>query len=200
MSETARDDSTSNPQFDAILADYLRHVANGESMDRERFIAEHPDVADALREYCHSTNRVSWTRADSCGFAVSVLTFPVPPGITMGQFAFMPGSAKRHVAVWQLPSGERRQDIGGSIGPTSYAFSPDSRMLAVGCLDGTAQLWDLTNSEMVFHWTEHSAAITHLAFSPDGTEIASSGAISSSIRFLDLTGLRRQLADLGLGW
>ena len=133
--------------------------------------------------------------------ALGGLTSPTPPAITMERLAYAVGAANAHVALWHPPSGERRPDMRGSGVPTSYAFSPDSAMLAIGYRDGSAQLWDLTNNEMMFRWKEHSAAITRLAFTPDGTEIASSGMINSSgIRFLDLTGLRRQLAAVGLDW
>ena len=133
--------------------------------------------------------------------ALSGLTVPTDWEIAMGSRAHAIGGADSHVALWNVPSGERRPDMRGPDAPTAYAFSPDSAMLAIGYRDGSAKLWDVANHEMVFRWKQHSAAITQLAFTPDGTEIAArSGMNSPSIRFLDLTGLRQQLADVGLDW
>jgi TRAP transporter TAXI family solute receptor len=41
-----------NPEYavDALLAEYLRRIDAGESVDREEFIAAHPECADELRE------------------------------------------------------------------------------------------------------------------------------------------------------
>lgn len=42
---------SSSSRFDQVLADYLRRCDDGEDVDREAFIAKHPDLADELREY-----------------------------------------------------------------------------------------------------------------------------------------------------
>jgi hypothetical protein len=41
-------DSSSNP-LDRVLVDYLKRCDEGEEIDREAFVANHPDLADELR-------------------------------------------------------------------------------------------------------------------------------------------------------
>ena len=58
-------DQTQPPSdpFEAVLAEYLRRVDRGEQVDREKFILEHPEAAEPLREY--------FANADAIGAVVS---------------------------------------------------------------------------------------------------------------------------------
>jgi hypothetical protein len=37
--------------FEGVLAEYMLRIDRGERIDRARFLQEHPEVADQLREY-----------------------------------------------------------------------------------------------------------------------------------------------------
>ena len=50
MSQSAFQNDVNDP-FNEVLADYLGRVDDGQSVDREAFIAEHAEFADALRDY-----------------------------------------------------------------------------------------------------------------------------------------------------
>ena len=43
---------------EVVIADYFARVDRGERVDREAFIADHPDVADLLREFFAGANLV----------------------------------------------------------------------------------------------------------------------------------------------
>ena len=43
---------------DEVLAEYLQRVDNGEAVDREAFVADHPEVADALKSYFAGADEV----------------------------------------------------------------------------------------------------------------------------------------------
>ncbi|PVF92582.1 WD40 repeat-like protein [Serendipita vermifera] len=54
------------------------------------------------------------------------------------------------------------------------AFSPDGSRIALGCGNGTIQLWDVTTGLcFLTDWKAHRQKIHLLTFSPDGTRIAS---------------------------
>jgi WD40 repeat protein len=61
---------------------------------------------------------------------------------------------------------------GGRVFPV--AFSPDGKALAVGCLDGTIELWD-TRTWRRAVLQRHTDIVLSLAFSPDGKTLASGG-------------------------
>jgi WD40 repeat protein len=55
----------------------------------------------------------------------------------------------------------------------SYAFSPDSRLLATGSLDKTVKLWDVTTGQLLRTLSGHSGTVEEVYFSADGKKIIS---------------------------
>jgi WD40 repeat protein/tRNA A-37 threonylcarbamoyl transferase component Bud32 len=64
---------------------------------------------------------------------------------------------------------------GGSGAVTAVAFSPDSRRLASGSVDGSVCVWDAVSGEELVTWRGHAAGVTSLAFDPTGRQLASTG-------------------------
>ncbi|MFJ3963235.1 protein kinase [Streptomyces sp. NPDC090036] len=58
---------------------------------------------------------------------------------------------------------------------TSLAYSPDGRLLAVGCQDGTVRLCDTTTRTLAATLATKAEKVRHLLFSPDGRTLAVSG-------------------------
>src|SRR5262249_26496256 len=57
-------------------------------------------------------------------------------------------------------------------GLTCFAFSPDGRLVASGCLDRTFSVFELATGQERLS-VPHESYVTSLAFSPDGSLIAS---------------------------
>jgi WD40 repeat protein len=62
----------------------------------------------------------------------------------------------------------------------SIAFSPNSKLLASGCVNGTIKLWDALTGELK-HTLEDFMVVESLAFSHDGQVLASSSSSHTTL-------------------
>jgi WD40 repeat protein len=78
--------------------------------------------------------------------------------------------------VWDLTTGKPRMTLkrSGKVAvATQMAFAPDGATLAVGAVDGTVTLWDLSTEKELMTLRGNKGSIHRLAFSADGTTLAS---------------------------
>jgi WD40 repeat protein len=99
------------------------------------------------------------------------------------------------IKVWDLASKQETRAFKASSNPESLAFSPDSRMLAAGCWDGTINLWDVANGKETF-LQGHTGHVFPVAFSPDGKTLAS-GADDANIKLWDLVMMQERFTLKG---
>jgi WD40 repeat protein len=87
----------------------------------------------------------------------------------------------------QGSGGSQDSNFGNTV--TSLAFSPDGRNLAVGNLDTTVQVWDVTDPTKPLAsgvpLTGQTRTVSSVAFSPDGRTLAS-GSFDSTVRLWNL--------------
>jgi WD40 repeat protein/lipoprotein NlpI/predicted Ser/Thr protein kinase len=124
---------------------------------------------------------------------------------TAFQVCFSPDGQR--LATWEFRAELRLWDTDGWrqvaarrewAGP--IAFSPDSRLLAVGSNPRLVQLLDPRDgSPVVALEASHPAGVHHLAFDPTGRKLAV-GTADQCVHLWDLALVRRQLAEMGLDW
>ena len=132
-----------------------------------------------------------------------LVTLDVPQSAPWATFAYLEGNvaaqANKALNLQSFPIADEQKKIVGSSTPTAHAFDPHERLLAIGYQDGSATLWDIAANEEIFHVGFCSQPVFQLAFTPDGESLAVTDT-ESPIQFIDLTGLRRQLVEIGLDW
>jgi serine/threonine protein kinase len=82
---------------------------------------------------------------------------------------------------------------------TTFALSPDAGWLGTGGDDGLLRLMDVQTGKELAHWQGHEAAVSALAFEPEGRLLVS-GARDGTIRVWNLPWIREELTRLGLNW
>jgi hypothetical protein len=94
----------------------------------------------------------------------------------------------------RFPSFEQRFPITGGH---EHSFSKDSRLLAhYHSKRREVSLWDLERGEELFRWPTEKFSV---AFTPEG-DLACGELQGSQVQVIRLESLRRQLAEMGLGW
>jgi WD40 repeat protein len=93
-----------------------------------------------------------------------------------------------------------RQPIDSQV--RCLAFSPDSKLLAAGCNDGTARILDVTQGREIAKLSGHTKPIGTVAFSPDSLTLAS-GSEDNTVRLWDFRRSReisKIVFDAGVRW
>lgn len=88
-------------------------------------------------------------------------------------------SADATVKIWNVKTGERLDTLGQPEGEQcAVSFSPDSNSIVAGGADRQLRLWTLVSREkaeinpLKFARTAHKSSIVKIAFSPDGSRLA----------------------------
>jgi WD40 repeat protein len=76
------------------------------------------------------------------------------------------------------------------------AFSPDGKLIACGCADGTVKVWNATTGEESLTLKGHSSAVVSVAFSPDGKRIASA-SVDQTVKLWDVATAQETLTLKG---
>ncbi len=93
----------------------------------------------------------------------------------------------RTVKFWQRAHNARKLEIAGlETAPSSIATSPDGKWAAIGEENGKIRLVELATGKLTKTLEGHSAAVSGLAFSADGTKLVS-GSQDKSCRLWNVT-------------
>lgn len=107
------------------------------------------------------------------------------------------GSQDGSVHLWDVQSGKHIRRLSGHGAPSisSVAFSPDGDTLVSGFVGHTVQLWDLGSGQLIHNLFGHGLGqdwqeADDLAFSPDGSLLASLEAHKNTVLLWDTQGGR----------
>jgi WD40 repeat protein len=136
------------------------------------------DVATRKRRYTISTQS---DQVHSLAFS--------PDGKTLAS-----GGEQRSIRLWKVATGRMRASgfsHCGSVG--AIRFHPNARILASGCSRGLVKLWEISDDTIRERVGErlHVGPVLCVAFSPDGSSLASVGA-TDDVKIMDLDGAQRR--------
>jgi WD40 repeat protein len=77
--------------------------------------------------------------------------------------------------VWEAKTGNLIHSLRHSGLVSSAKFSPDDKHVVTASYDGTAKIWDLSNTQNPIATIEHHGNVNSAKFSPDGKRIATAG-------------------------
>ena len=111
----------------------------------------------------------------------------VVAGMTNGLCVWTPETGVRtDVLIPDLPIVDRAK---------RYDVKPDALLAAVGRRDGSIEIWDLKAGAKLAGWPAHTDAISAIAFSPDGKQLATA-IIQGGAKIWDFA-TRREVARVG---
>jgi WD40 repeat protein len=113
---------------------------------------------------------------------VKLLGYRLGRGYFCGSLAFAPdgktlaiaGDSTKAVHLWDVAARCERATLQQRAGGVALAFSPDGKLLATGCNDGSVHLWDMATRREVSSLEGHTKGVIYVAFAPDGRTLASS--------------------------
>src|SRR5262249_34091885 len=83
------------------------------------------------------------------------------------------GDWSGQLRLWDAATGRLIRTVAGPHA-NAVAFHPDGTRMASAGNGRSVTLWDMATSQVIRTFSGHGAAITELAFSPDGKAVASS--------------------------
>ena len=94
-------------------------------------------------------------------------------------FALSSGKGKVSIQMTSGAGAPVELDTKANHGQELLDFSPDGSMLAIGSMYGqpanVAKVWNTKTGALLHELSEHRGSLTKIAFSPDGTQLATSG-------------------------
>jgi predicted Ser/Thr protein kinase len=118
MSDLANEDDARDERLGAVLAEYWQRVEGGEAVDQQRFLAEHADLAEALKAYFETACAVEQCRPLPCDTPRPQDSQPAapPPAVTRDAGKIDGDSAGTGPVTGRLPQHFGRYQIQRKLG------------------------------------------------------------------------------------
>ncbi|MBL9148137.1 MAG: protein kinase [Phycisphaerae bacterium] len=148
----ASPDSAFVDEPESMLVDRKKRQASASEIDRE------DDVAASIGTFDDASNAAAGSLA-----------------ATVVSGAAATAGASSVVEVWRAGANRPIASLAHESKAVSTALSPSQALLAVGCEDGSINVWDVVRGQRIAVLGRHVGRVYAVAFSPDGRRLASGG-------------------------
>jgi WD40 repeat protein len=102
-----------------------------------------------------------------------------------GEWLALASSHSGQITVWEWRSETHiLKQQAHLLSASTLAFSPDGRAVATGSMDGRVKLWNVSNGFCAATFSDHSAAVTSIAFAAN--DVIVSASLDGTVRAYDI--------------
>lgn len=110
------------------------------------------------------------------------------------------GSADKTMWIWDLQEQTsqmiylNKDSQNFEQGITSISISPDSKLVAAGCMDTIVRIYDIDTVELVDTLQGHDNSVYSVSFTPDGRGLVT-GSLDKQLKLWDITPILQNIAN-----
>ncbi|MDF5731846.1 MAG: hypothetical protein PUP92_28530 [Rhizonema sp. PD38] len=103
------------------------------------------------------------------------------------------------IKLWNASTGKEEFALKSKERYTSWAFSPNGKLLALATDDNRVKLWDMAKAQVITTFEGHTDSVLSIAFSPDGKTLVTGSADETVKLWNILTGQELLTLEANLG-
>jgi WD40 repeat protein len=153
---------------------------------------------EVLQMWNLATNRRQWSKGEELKAGAGSPDSPSHSGCAFTAdekygAATVDSPTQAYVLIWDAKTGKGHKRFPTRSGQVAFAFSPDSRWIAIGGSKPEVALYDVETGKLALDFENVGQRVLSIAFSPDGRKLAT-GSRDGTISVWDMAAAKRNPA------
>jgi WD40 repeat protein len=150
---------------------------------------------EVLQMWNLATNRRQWARGEELKSGSGSLDSPYHNNVAFSRdekygAAVVSSPTEAYVLIWDAKTGKGHKRFPTRSGHVAFAFSPDSRWIAIGGSKPEVALYDAESGKLVHDFENVGQRVLSIAFSPNGNMLAT-GSRDGTISVWDMAVMKK---------